>query len=48
MICNKMKVLTNTEEQIMQELWTLGKAFVNNIIGRLPDLKPASKYLKPG
>jgi len=36
-----MKELTKAEEQIMQELWTLGKAFVKDIIDRLPDPKPA-------
>ena len=36
-----MKELTKAEEQIMQELWTLEKAFVKEIIDRLPDPKPA-------
>ena len=36
-----MKELTKAEEQIMQELWTLGKAFVKDIIDRLPNPKPA-------
>jgi BlaI family transcriptional regulator, penicillinase repressor len=36
-----MKELTKAEEQIMQELWTLGKAFVKDILDRLPDPKPA-------
>ncbi len=36
-----MKELTKAEEQIMQELWTLEKAFVNDILERLPDPKPA-------
>lgn len=36
-----MKELTKAEEQIMQELWTLGKAFVKDIIDQLPDPKPA-------
>jgi Predicted transcriptional regulator len=36
-----MKELTRAEEQIMQELWELEKAFVKDIIDRLPDPKPA-------
>ncbi len=36
-----MKELTRAEEQIMQELWTLEKAFVKEIVDRLPDPKPA-------
>lgn len=36
-----MKELTKAEEQVMQELWTLEKAFVKDIIDRLPDPKPA-------
>jgi len=36
-----MKELTKAEEQIMQELWTLEKAFVNDILERLPNPKPA-------
>ena len=36
-----MKELTKAEEQIMQELWTLEKAFVKDIIDRLPEPKPA-------
>ena len=36
-----MKELTRAEEQIMQVLWTLGKAYVKDIIERLPDPKPA-------
>lgn len=36
-----MKELTKAEEQIMQELWTLEKAFVKDIVDRLPDPKPA-------
>lgn len=35
------KELTRAEEQIMQELWELDKAFVKDIIDRLPDPKPA-------
>ena len=36
-----MKELTKAEEQIMQELWTLEKAFVKEIVDKLPDPKPA-------
>jgi BlaI family transcriptional regulator, penicillinase repressor len=36
-----MKELTKAEEQIMQELWMLEKAFVKDIIDRLPEPKPA-------
>ena len=37
----ELKELTRAEEQIMQELWDLGKAFVKDIIDRLPEPKPA-------
>jgi BlaI family penicillinase repressor len=36
-----MKELTKAEEQIMQELWLLEKAFVKEIVDKLPDPKPA-------
>ena len=36
-----MKELTKAEEQIMHELWTLEKAFVKEIVDKLPDPKPA-------
>jgi len=36
-----MKELTKAEEQVMQELWALEKAFVKDIVDRLPDPKPA-------
>jgi len=36
-----MKELTRAEEQIMQELWVLEKAFVKEIVDRLPEPKPA-------
>lgn len=41
--CNfkTMKKLTHSEEQIMQVLWELEKAFVNDIISKLPNPKPA-------
>ena len=37
----EFKELTRVEEQIMQELWDLDKAFVKDIIDKLPDPKPA-------
>jgi len=36
-----MKELTKAEEQIMQELWLLEKAFVKEIVDKLPEPKPA-------
>jgi len=36
-----MKELTKAEDQIMQILWTLEKAFVKDIIEQMPDPKPA-------
>lgn len=36
-----MKELTKAEEQVMQILWNLEKAFVNNIIEQMPEPKPA-------
>src|SRR5882672_11095497 len=36
-----MKELTKSEDQIMQILWKLEKAFVNDIIDNLPAPKPA-------
>ena len=36
-----MKELTKAEEQIMQLLWKLEKAFVKDIIDEIPDPKPA-------
>lgn len=36
-----MKELTRAEEQIMQELWKLKKAFVREIIEKMPEPKPA-------
>jgi BlaI family penicillinase repressor len=36
-----MKELTRAEEQIMHVLWALEKAFVKDIIERLPSPKPA-------
>jgi predicted transcriptional regulator len=36
-----MKELTKAEEQIMQILWKLEKAFVNDIVGEMPEPKPA-------
>jgi BlaI family penicillinase repressor len=36
-----MKELTKAEEQVMQVLWNLEKAFVKDIIEKLPEPKPA-------
>ncbi len=36
-----MKELTKAEEQVMQELWKLGKTTVKSIIDGLPEPKPA-------
>ncbi len=36
-----MKELTKAEEQVMQVLWDLKKAFVKDIIEKLPEPKPA-------
>lgn len=36
-----MKELTKAEDQIMQVLWKLEKAFVKDIIDQLPNPKPA-------
>jgi predicted transcriptional regulator len=36
-----MKELTKAEEQIMQVLWKLRKAFVKDIIEKLPEPRPA-------
>ncbi|MFO8055499.1 MAG: BlaI/MecI/CopY family transcriptional regulator [Bacteroidales bacterium] len=36
-----MKELTKAEEQIMQILWKLEKAFVNDILAKFPEPKPA-------
>lgn len=36
-----MKELTRAEEQVMQILWKLDKAFVKEIIAQLPGPKPA-------
>ncbi len=36
-----MKDLTKAEEQIMQVLWKLKKAFVKDVIDQLPEPKPA-------
>ncbi|HAL50700.1 MAG TPA: transcriptional regulator [Sphingobacterium sp.] len=35
------KELTKAEEQIMQELWEMGRGFVKEIIDRLSEPKPA-------
>ncbi len=36
----KMKTLTKAEEQIMQVLWKLGKAFLRQIVDAMPNPKP--------
>ncbi len=36
-----MKELTKAEEEIMQHLWDMKKAFVRDIIARMPAPKPA-------
>ena len=36
-----MKELTKAEDQVMQILWKLTKAFVNDIIDQIPEPKPA-------
>lgn len=36
-----MKELTRAEDQVMQILWTLEKAFVKDIIEKMPEPKPA-------
>src|SRR5512136_3466397 len=36
-----MKELTRAEEQIMHVLWLLGRAYVKDIIERMPSPKPA-------
>lgn len=35
------KELTKAEEQIMKELWHMGRGFVKEIVDRLPEPKPA-------
>lgn len=37
----EIKELTRAEEQIMQVLWTLDKAFVKEVLDELPEPKPA-------
>lgn len=34
------KALTRAEEEIMQVLWSLGQAFVKDIVDAMPDVKP--------
>ncbi len=36
-----MKELTKAEEQVMQILWQLEKAFVKDVVAEMPDPKPA-------
>jgi len=35
-----MKILTKAEEQIMQAIWNLDKAFLRDIVEELPEPKP--------
>ncbi|HCN83755.1 MAG TPA: transcriptional regulator [Sphingobacteriaceae bacterium] len=35
-----MQKLAKREEQIMQAFWTLGKAFIRDVVAELPDPKP--------
>ena len=37
----ELRDLTRAEEEIMQVLWTLDKAFVKDVIEQLPEPKPA-------
>ncbi|AWV98909.1 BlaI/MecI/CopY family transcriptional regulator [Arcticibacterium luteifluviistationis] len=37
----ELRELTKAEEEIMQQLWTLEKAFVKDVIAQLPVPKPA-------
>jgi BlaI family penicillinase repressor len=39
------KVLTKSEEQVMQVLWKLGKGFLKEIIESTPDPKPHSNTI---
>lgn len=36
----KMKTLTKAEEQVMQVVWRLGKAFLRDIVDGMPNPKP--------
>ena len=36
-----MKELTKAEEQVMQHLWKLNKAFVKDLVAEMPEPKPA-------
>ena len=38
---NSLKELTKAEDQIMQILWKLEKAFVKDIVEQMPSPKPA-------
>lgn len=37
----KIKELTKAEEQVMQILWALGKAYVKEVVNEFPEPKPA-------
>lgn len=41
MMKEQTKDLTRAEEEVMQILWDLDKAFVNDIISQIPEPKPA-------
>ncbi|MDZ7776047.1 MAG: BlaI/MecI/CopY family transcriptional regulator [Bacteroidales bacterium] len=36
-----MKELTKAEEEVMQVLWALKRAFVNDILAEIPEPRPA-------
>lgn len=40
-VMEDFKELTKAEEQIMKELWDMGRGFVKEIVDRLPEPKPA-------
>lgn len=40
-VMEDFKELTKAEEQIMKELWHMGRGFVKEIVDRLPEPKPA-------
>ena len=41
---NNLEKLTKKEEEIMQVLWKLGKAFVNDILRRITRTETTSQY----
>lgn len=40
-VMEDFKELTKAEEQIMKQLWDMGRGFVKEIVDRLPEPKPA-------